>query len=92
MEVSKYPHHMVLISENFVEARQLLSHTTGGPSAVVLPVAAPKAEASSATSLPVAPQGPTVTVRTPGWCLPFEIFGVAIQNILFVRRFLRRKK
>ncbi|KAI5082202.1 hypothetical protein GOP47_0001945 [Adiantum capillus-veneris] len=65
MEVSKYAHHMVLISDNFVEARQALIHSSGGPTPVVPSVVLPKVEASSATSLPSAPQAAAATVRAP---------------------------
>eukprot|EP00250_Pteridium_aquilinum_P010787 c19625_g2_i3 orf=3-2057(-) len=65
MNFSKYSHHLVLLSETFVEARQALSHTSGGPSAVVPPIALPKVEASSVTSLPGAPQTPAISVRVP---------------------------
>ncbi|MCO5574788.1 hypothetical protein L7F22_028580 [Adiantum nelumboides] len=64
MEVSKYSHHMVLISDSFVEARQALIHS-GGPTAALPSVQLPKVETSSATSLPSAPQAPAATVRAP---------------------------
>ncbi|KAH7298749.1 hypothetical protein KP509_25G057700 [Ceratopteris richardii] len=58
IEAPKYAHHMVLLSETFMEARQALAHSSAMPTTVL-----PKVEVSSATSIPPAQQASAV--RTP---------------------------
>lgn len=69
LDSPKYPHHMVLLSESFLEARGMLSRT-GVASSTVSSVTIPKIEPISLAATSIAGQTPAVnsraTIGAPG--------------------------
>jgi hypothetical protein len=72
LDVSKYS-HMVLISENFMEARISLTHTTA-PSLSASPLSLHKAEPSLITSLSSAAPAPVPVTGRSTTSGSFEVF------------------